>query len=418
MGLLGSIEVFEKENKNAKRSQSTIMEDSPAHKRTKPTLDLDEKSAGRDHCKLFVSSLKEIAPKGIEEKAYCLVQTPKVGRKNLYPYTPTGECSSMLLSDTNGKGDSAKAIESPFDSFWTKGESSLKSRDSFGSPLLLAKRLKYSDPFLKSKDSPWKTQEQSKDDNMCVNINKYENNGQKKRNKSNSLILLNTEAKTRDIFQTDILQHSIDYKLPHYQISTDSMKRINKDTMSHLLSGQYDDSYSKYIIVDCRFPYEYKGGHIKGALNLPTIEALENFFFKDPILDDGIAVILHCEHSEIRAPSLASHIRKRDRELNIGNYPNLYYPELYILEGGYSGFYGSFKEQCQPQNYVPMSDHKHLAACKLHINGFERQFKRSKSTYNSNLSSALTSPVLGASKLTRSKSIMPSDLFNALLPRR
>ncbi len=32
-------------------------------------------------------------------------------------------------------------------------------------------------------------------------------------------------------------------------------------------------------------------------------------------------------------------IRERDRMLNQHQYPKLYYPEIYLLEGGYKNFY-------------------------------------------------------------------------------
>ncbi len=43
-----------------------------------------------------------------------------------------------------------------------------------------------------------------------------------------------------------------------------------------------------------------------------------------------------------------------DRQLNEHSYPNLYYPELYLLEGGYKNFYEQFKLYCCPQSYKPM----------------------------------------------------------------
>jgi hypothetical protein len=43
---------------------------------------------------------------------------------------------------------------------------------------------------------------------------------------------------------------------------------------------------------------------------------------------------------ELRRGS-AKHLRSRDRTLNGALYPRIFYPELYILEGGYCGFYQS-----------------------------------------------------------------------------
>ena len=33
--------------------------------------------------------------------------------------------------------------------------------------------------------------------------------------------------------------------------------------MAALLRGQYRDTVEDFLIVDCRYPYEYQGGHIK-----------------------------------------------------------------------------------------------------------------------------------------------------------
>ena len=33
------------------------------------------------------------------------------------------------------------------------------------------------------------------------------------------------------------------------------------------------------------------------------------------------------------------YLRSQDRLLNSDNYPSLYYPEVYILDGGYKAFY-------------------------------------------------------------------------------
>jgi rhodanese-related sulfurtransferase len=33
------------------------------------------------------------------------------------------------------------------------------------------------------------------------------------------------------------------------------------------------------MVIDCRFDYEYKGGHIKGAVNIRSPEELERTFF-------------------------------------------------------------------------------------------------------------------------------------------
>jgi hypothetical protein len=38
----------------------------------------------------------------------------------------------------------------------------------------------------------------------------------------------------------------------------------------------------------------------------------------------------------------AKHLRSKDRLLNVGCYPNVHYPEVYILSGGYADFWKAF----------------------------------------------------------------------------
>jgi rhodanese-related sulfurtransferase len=75
-----------------------------------------------------------------------------------------------------------------------------------------------------------------------------------------------------------------------------------------LLEGKFSDEVDRYTIFDCRFPYEYEGGHIKGARNMWTQEALmEHMFSKDPQYPkDGWreVFIFHCEFSSRRGPNM------------------------------------------------------------------------------------------------------------------
>lgn len=53
------------------------------------------------------------------------------------------------------------------------------------------------------------------------------------------------------------------------------------------------------------------------------------------------------------------YLRNADRKKNSLKYPELDYPEIYLLHGGYSNFYKNYKELCEPRNYVPMNDPKY-----------------------------------------------------------
>ena len=41
------------------------------------------------------------------------------------------------------------------------------------------------------------------------------------------------------------------------------LSAISPETMSDVLDGVYDSSVDKVTIIDCRYPYEFGGGHIK-----------------------------------------------------------------------------------------------------------------------------------------------------------
>ncbi|XP_018104661.1 cell division cycle 25B L homeolog isoform X1 [Xenopus laevis] len=134
------------------------------------------------------------------------------------------------------------------------------------------------------------------------------------------------------------------------------LKYITPETMDSVLSGRYDGVIDRCVIIDCRYPYEYEGGHIKGALNLPLEQDVEDFLLKKPILpespDKRVIVIFHCEFSSERGPRMCRFVRKQDRNSN--EYPKLHYPELYVLKGGYKDFFPTFQSHCEPQSYRPM----------------------------------------------------------------
>uniref|UniRef100_A0A2K5CXZ9 M-phase inducer phosphatase n=1 Tax=Aotus nancymaae TaxID=37293 RepID=A0A2K5CXZ9_AOTNA len=135
------------------------------------------------------------------------------------------------------------------------------------------------------------------------------------------------------------------------------LKYISPETMVALLMGKFSNIVEKFVIVDCRYPYEYEGGHIKTAVNLPLERDAESFLLQSPItpcsLDKRVILIFHCEFSSERGPRMCRFIRERDRSIN--DYPSLYYPEMYILKGGYKEFFPQHPNFCEPQDYRPMN---------------------------------------------------------------
>lgn len=89
----------------------------------------------------------------------------------------------------------------------------------------------------------------------------------------------------------------------------DIIRRITVSTVSlsnklvDILQGKYSEKFDEFHMIDCRYPYEYQGGHIKNAENITTVEAIENKFFKSPSTKKTV-IIFHCEYSAQRAPQM------------------------------------------------------------------------------------------------------------------
>jgi rhodanese-related sulfurtransferase len=148
------------------------------------------------------------------------------------------------------------------------------------------------------------------------------------------------------------------------------VKYITSDTMCRLLNEEYENEIEDYTIIDCRYPYEYEGGHIEGGINLYetkdiTCEFLSNIkHLHNP--EKRHVLIFHCEFSSERGPKLARFLRNKDREVNCDNYPNLHYPEIYVLKDGYKNFYEQSPENCVPQTYKPMLHKDHFVDLKYY----------------------------------------------------
>ncbi|ESN89917.1 hypothetical protein HELRODRAFT_143032, partial [Helobdella robusta] len=143
------------------------------------------------------------------------------------------------------------------------------------------------------------------------------------------------------------------------------LKAITHQTLVDVLRGGYSEVVGRYTIVDCRYPYEYEGGHIKGAINLYTKQAVINelMYNSNEYLsrerNKRSIIIFHCEFSSERGPKMNRYLRNRDREANGDNYPQLVYPEIYLLEHGYKEFFQHHRCHCTPASYVPMLDERY-----------------------------------------------------------
>lgn len=137
---------------------------------------------------------------------------------------------------------------------------------------------------------------------------------------------------------------------------SDSIKRISPNTLNVILSGVLKRNF---IVVDARFSYEYQGGHIKNALNHRSEIELMDSLKKAPQKPE--IVIFYCEFSSERAPLLAKNFRNADRNQN--KYPDLLFPEMYILDGGYKAFFTLYASLCVPISYIQMNDRRFKKEC-------------------------------------------------------
>ncbi|XP_046576862.1 M-phase inducer phosphatase-like [Haliotis rubra] len=172
------------------------------------------------------------------------------------------------------------------------------------------------------------------------------------------------------------------HRLPTITGRHKDLKSVSPRTVSQLLTGKYDDVISGYQIIDCRYPYEYEGGHIEGAINLHNeaqiSELVTNLRGRESTQRN--ILVFHCEFSSERAPKLLRHLRSMDRKLNSDCYPFLFYPEVYLLDGGYKAFYEQHQRQCQPNTYIPML-HEDYASQLRHFRSKSKTNKTAKNRY-------------------------------------
>lgn len=115
------------------------------------------------------------------------------------------------------------------------------------------------------------------------------------------------------------------------------------------------------LIIDARYPFEYTGGHILSAENIYTEHDLRLFFNEliNSTRRRPSIIVFHCEFSSERGPRLCRLFRSLDRQYHLTDYPQLSFPSIYLLDGGYAQFYENCKEFCQPIAYVSMFEQKY-----------------------------------------------------------
>lgn len=173
-----------------------------------------------------------------------------------------------------------------------------------------------------------------------------------------------SEERIKDVLNRDDNGLTGDFSKPNILPTIEGKHKdlncISPDTMSRLLNDEFSHSVENFIIVDCRYPYEFDGGHIPNAINLWNHDSLLTHFYEScktntPTSEGKRTIIIfHCEFSSERGPKMSRFLRQADRDANKDTYPCLNFPEMYLLEGGYKAFYESHADLCQPQSYMEM----------------------------------------------------------------
>lgn len=82
----------------------------------------------------------------------------------------------------------------------------------------------------------------------------------------------------------------------------------------------------------------------------------------------NVVVVFYCEFSSQRGPSAYRHLRECDGKANCKRWPSVWYPQTYVLEGGYKAFWETHPDCCEPRNYIPMLDERYkedLRQCQM-----------------------------------------------------
>ncbi|TFK73641.1 Rhodanese-like protein [Pluteus cervinus] len=111
------------------------------------------------------------------------------------------------------------------------------------------------------------------------------------------------------------------------------MRYIAPNELADLIKAEGKVATVDYIVVDVRDD-DYVGGNIKGALNQPSGEFLQNVDVLVKATKDVPLVIFHCALSQVRGPK-AARIYEETRNNILG--PNDA-QEVKVLRSGFTGF--------------------------------------------------------------------------------
>ena len=147
--------------------------------------------------------------------------------------------------------------------------------------------------------------------------------------------------------------------------------------LAQLMDDYASEGYDNLVILDARYEYEYRGGWIIGAKNIRSCAQLLGVYHT--YIGTKTIIVFYCEFSHVRSPYLIKQFRAFDRSKH--QYPEVAYPDLYLLEGGYKRFYAEYPQYCKG-GYTTMCDKEYI------LNG---ELKRAHSAFKREIESLSTS---------------------------
>lgn len=167
---------------------------------------------------------------------------------------------------------------------------------------------------------------------------------------------------------------SVDESSQDFFFPIRSQSEFYSHVSSHQLAIFIQDpssfNYDSIIPVDVRFLYENNGGSIRNSRSVTTMQQLIDLYNEN--LGRKVLIIFHCEYSSERGPHVMKVFRQYDRTKNL--YPKLSFPDVAILDGGYSKFYRDYPHLCDG-GYIQMYDDNFTKQLKECNTKFWEEFK-------------------------------------------
>lgn len=140
-------------------------------------------------------------------------------------------------------------------------------------------------------------------------------------------------------------------------------------------SAFFSQTAPRTFVMDVRFPHEFRGGHIRGSVNVWDPVELHRALLRrlasetEPrsvhrarldrsprkhvdaakysrVSRDAFVLVCDGDFCDDRAARAFRHIRGLDRNDHISDYPALTMPHVYVLHGGFEAFVANFPQKC------------------------------------------------------------------------